>query len=187
MTTAADITPDLDPSSRQDPQVSANEAETLLGFLRYQRDTFRWKTGGLTPRQLAVALPPSDMTLGGMVKHLALVEVWWFHQVLQGGAEPEPWASVDWKSDPDWDWHSGATDAPGALAELYEKSVALADEGIEHALASGGFDALSTLPDRRTETPFTLRWIVTHMIEEYARHNGHADLLRQSIDGRVGE
>lgn len=187
MSTAAETTPDVDPSSREDPPVHAGEAETLLGFLRYQRETFRWKTGGLTSEQLAVNLPPSDLTLGGMVKHLALVEVWWFHQVLHGGAEPEPWASVDWDSDPDWEWRTGGADAPGELAELYEKSVALADEGIERALASGGFDALSSRPDRRTQEPFTLRWIVTHLIEEYARHNGHADLIRQSVDGQVGE
>lgn len=159
----------------------------MLGFLQYHRDTFRWKTGGLTTEQLAATLTPSDMTLGGMVKHLALVEVWWFHQVLSGGDEPAPWSSVDWDRDPDWEWHSGAADVPGDLAELFEESVRIADAGIERALAAEGFDTLSVKPESRSGEPFTLRWIVTHMIEEYARHNGHADLIRQSIDGLSGE
>lgn len=187
MTAAAGTTPNPDPTARVDPAPHANEADTLLGFLHYQRDTFRWKTGGLTTEQLAVTLPPSDMTLGGMIKHLALVEVWWFHQVLGGGDEPEPWAAVDWEVDPDWEWRTGASDAPGDLAELYDESVRIADAGISRALATDGFDTLSAKPDGRSGRPFTLRWIVTHMIEEYARHNGHADLIRQSIDGRVGE
>ncbi len=159
----------------------------MLGFLRYHRDTFRWKTGGLATEQLAMRLPPSDMTLGGMVKHLALVEVWWFHQVLGGGDEPEPWASVDWDDDADWDWHSAGHDSPVEVAALYEESVRIADAGIERAIAAEGFDTLSVKPDGRSGDPFTLRWIMTHMIEEYARHNGHADLIRQSIDGLSGE
>ncbi|GAB3489135.1 DinB family protein [Flexivirga lutea] len=167
--------------------MDADEIDTLLGFLRYQRDTFRWKTGGLTSAQLAQTAAPSDMTLGGMIKHLALVEGWWFHQVLVGADEPQPWSSVDWKDDPDWEWHTGATDEPGELAALYEDSVRTADSGIERAMSAGGFDALSVKSDGRTGKQFTLRWIVTHMIEEYARHNGHADLIRQSIDARVGE
>ncbi|GGB20881.1 mini-circle protein [Flexivirga endophytica] len=187
MTSVTDATPDPDATARVDPPVHANEIATLLGFLRYQRDTFRWKTGGLTSAGLAATLPPSDMTLGGMVKHLALVEAWWFHQVLHGADEPQPWASVDWDDDPDWEWRTGASDDPVPLAALYEESVAIADAGIERALAGDGFDALSIKPDRQTGEPFTLRWIVAHMIEEYARHNGHADLIRQSIDGRVGE
>lgn len=187
MRAATSTTPERDPAARVDPPPHANEADTLLGFLRYQRDTFRWKTGGLTAGQLASTLSPSDMTLGGMIKHLALVEVWWFHQVLGGGDQPEPWASVDWDEDPDWEWRTGATDVPGELTALYEESVRVADAGVERALAADGFDTLSVVPDRHSGQPFTLRWIMTHMIEEYARHNGHADLIRQSIDGRTGE
>lgn len=187
MTAATSTTPERDSAARVDPPAHANEAETLLGFLRYQRDTFRWKTGGLTTAQLAATLLPSDMTLGGMVKHLALVEAWWFHQVLLGGDEPQPWASVDWDDDPDWEWRTGASDVPTDLAELYEESVRIADAGIGQALAADGLDTLSVKPDSRTGQPFTLRWITTHMIEEYTRHNGHADLIRQSIDGLCGE
>lgn len=187
MTSQTDTTPEFDAAARVDPPPNAGEVETLLGFLRYQRDTFRWKTGDLTTEQLAARLPTSDMTLGGMIKHLALVEVWWFHQVLGGGEAPEPWASIDWEDDPDWEWRTGSTDLPTDLVAIYRQSVAVADAGIDRALAADGFDTLSVKPDRRTGEPFTLRWIVMHMIEEYARHNGHADLLRQSIDGQVGE
>lgn len=187
MTSESGKTPGFDAAARLDPPARADEAGTLLGFLEYQRNTFRIKTADLAGSQLATALPPSDMTLGGMIKHLALVEVWWFHQVLGGGDEPEPWASADWEADADWDWHSAASDAPAELAALYEESVRVADAGIRRALAVDGLDTLSVKADGRTKEPFTLRWIVAHMIEEYARHNGHADLIRQSIDGSVGE
>lgn len=182
-----DTTPEFDAAARTDPPVQADETDTLLGYLNYQRNTFRLKTGGLTGARLTAALPPSSMTLGGMIKHLALVEVWWFHEVLHGELSPEPWLSVDWEADADWDWHSAVSDAPAELAALYEESVRVADDGIARALAASGMGALSAKKDRRTDQAFTLRWIVTHMIEEYARHNGHADLIRESIDGQTGE
>ncbi|RNI24442.1 DinB family protein [Flexivirga caeni] len=183
----AATTPAPDPATRVDPPVHAPETETLLGYLNYQRDTFRLKTGGLGAEQLATTLGPSPMTLGGMIKHLALVEVSWLHRVLHGEDEPEPWASVDWDKDADWDWHSAASDTPSELSALLEESVRIGDAGIQRALEAGGMDALSSKPSRRTGEPFTLRWIVTHLIEEYARHNGHADLIRESIDGSTGE
>lgn len=187
MTSAEPLSPDLDPASRVDPPGRGNEVDTLLGFLRYHRNTFRWKTGGLNHCQLATTLPPSDMTLGGMIKHLALVEIGWFHEFFAGNEEPEPWASVDWENDPDWEWRTAREDSPAQLSEIYERCVRMADEAIAQRLSDDGMDTMSARTDGRTQQPFTLRWIVTHMIEEYARHNGHADLIRQSIDGRVGE
>lgn len=187
MTAATDITPDVDPASRVDPPAQAGELDTLLAYLRYHRDTFRWKTGGLTKSQLAVSLPPSDMTLGGMIKHLALVEVGWFHEFFGGADQAEPWASVDWTSDPDWEWRTALDDSPAQLSGLYERCVELADTVIAQVPPADGLDALSAKSGGEPKQPFTLRWIITHMIEEYARHNGHADLIRQSIDGRVGE
>lgn len=159
----------------------------MLGFLDYHRNTFRMKTGGLTGPQLGSALAPSSMTLGGMMKHVALNEASWFTQVLHGDTLPEPWASVDWEADYDWDWHSAESDAPSDLVALYEDSVRLANDGISRALAVDGLDTLSEKKDKEADKPFSLRWIVTHMIEEYARHNGHADLIRESIDGQTGE
>lgn len=187
MTADKDTTPVLDPASRTDPPGRADEAETLLAYLRYHRDTFRWKTGGLTAAQLAVSLAPSTMTLGGMIKHLALVEVSWFHEFFGGADQLEPWASVDWDNDPDWEWRTALEDSPAQLSEIYEQCVQEADDAIAHGLSRDGLDALSAKKGKRDGEPFTLRWIVAHMIEEYARHNGHADLIRESIDGQTGE
>lgn len=187
MTAATDTTPAVDPATRVDPPGQAGEVETLLAYLRYHRDTFRWKTGGLTREQLAMSLPPSDMTLGGMIKHLALVEVGWFHEFFGGGDELEPWASVDWANDPDWEWRTALDDSPAQLSEIYERCVGLADSAIAQAAPGEGLGALSAKSGGEPKQSMTLRWIVTHMIEEYARHNGHADLIRQSIDGDTGE
>jgi hypothetical protein len=172
---------------RIDPPLRANEADTLLGYLDYQRDTLRQKTHGLGAEQLRAKLPPSTMTLGGMLKHLALVETWWFNEVMLGNPQIEPWASVDWEADEDWDWHSADADSPEQLRALFDSAAAASDEIIRTALADGGLDQLSVRESRRTEGAFSLRWIILHMIEEYARHNGHADLLRESIDGVTGE
>ena len=173
---------------RTDPPLRADEATTLLCFLDYHRDTLRMKTAGLTTEQLDTTLAPSSMTLGGMVKHLSLVESNWFNDVLMGRGEVEPWASVDWEPDRDWDWHSAVDDTPEDLRRLYDESVAASDAILAEALSDGGLDRESVVVSRREdEGRFSLRWIVVHMIEEYARHNGHADLIRESIDGVTGE
>jgi hypothetical protein len=173
--------------ARTDPPLRASEADTLLGYLDYQRDTLRRKTYDLSSEQLRTTLPPSTMTLGGMLKHLALVETWWFNEVLLGEPQIEPWASVDWDADEDWDWHSADADSPEQLRTIFDSATAASDEIIRTALADGGLDRLSVRESRRSEGAFSLRWIIVHMIEEYARHNGHADLLRESIDGVTGE
>jgi uncharacterized damage-inducible protein DinB len=149
----------------------------------------RIKADGLDAEQLDQRLEPSTMTLGGMLKHLAYVEDWWFNQVFAGNPEPEPWASVDWKADPDWDWHSAADDTPEQLRAILEDAIATSDRILDEALASlDGLDALGQLASRHDPGQhFNMRWIVVHMIEEYARHNGHADLIRESIDGQVGQ
>ena len=172
---------------RTDPPLRASEAETLLGYLDYQRNTLRQKTYDLTADQLRATLAPSTMTLGGMLKHLALVETWWFNEVMLGNPQLEPWASVDWDADADWDWHSADDDSPEQLHDVFDAATAASDEIIRGALAEGGLDQLSVRESRRAEGAFSLRWIIVHMIEEYARHNGHADLLRESIDGVTGE
>ena len=169
--------------TRVDPPVQGDERTLLLGYLDYHRETLRLKAGGLDAAQLAMALPPSEMTLGGMVKHLALVENSWMREVFLGESLSEPWASVDWDADWDWEWHSARDDTPERLWALYDAMVADADT----VIAAASLDDLSAKPSRRTGEPFSLRWILLHLIEEYARHNGHADLIRESIDGVVGE
>lgn len=172
---------------RIDPPLQADEPTMLLAFLQYHRNTLRQKTAGLDARQLDTVLPPSEMTLGGMLKHLALVEDNWFQEVLLGRGLPEPWASADWEDDFDWDWHSARDDDPLTLFSLLEQAQDRSDIAIGETLVAGGLGALSSKPDRQNGELFTLRWILLHMIEEYARHNGHADLIRESIDGSTGE
>src|SRR3954454_9515629 len=113
---------------RVDPPLSGDETATLLGFLDYHRDTLRMKVEGLDASQLQARLPPSTMTLGGMVKHLAFVEHWWTHCVFEGQEYAEPWASVDWDADWDWDWHSAAGASLEELLPLLDREAAVARE-----------------------------------------------------------
>ena len=174
-------------TERIDPPLAADEAATLLAFLDYHRDTFRMKCDGLDQSQLATPLPPSSMTLGGMMKHLALVESSWFSEVFEGGELMPPFDTAPWDDDRDWEWHTAEDDTPAQLRALFDEAVAGADRVIATALDGAGLDALSVRGSRSGGELFSLRWILVHMIEEYARHNGHADLIRESIDGRTGE
>ncbi len=147
------------------------------------------KAAGLDAAQLDQRLEPSTITIGGLLKHLAYVEDWWVNQVFADNPAPEPWASVDWKADGDWEWHSAAQDTPDELRGLYDETIATSDRIVHEALAHPS--ALESL-SRRTfrsdpSRQYNLRWILVHLLEEYARHNGHADLVRESIDGSVGE
>ena len=163
--------------------LDADERTTLLAFLDRHRDTLRMKTEGLDADQLATPLPPSTMTLGGLLKHLAYVEDWWFGVHLVGRRQAAPFGDVDWKTDPDWDWTSAAGEGPEELRERFDRFVAVSDEIV------AGVDSLDAVAERRPRSgeDLSLRWILVHMIEEYARHNGHADLIRESIDGATGQ
>jgi len=172
---------------RTEPPLRAGEATTLRAFLDYHRDTLRWKTSGLSAAQLDTPLAPSPMTLGGLVKHLAYVESNWCSVVLAGHDPLPPFDTADWGQDRDWDWHSAATDSPEELRGTYDRTVAAADRLLDAALARDGLETLSAREDRHGGGRFTVRWILTHLVEEYARHNGHADLLRESIDGSTVE
>jgi uncharacterized damage-inducible protein DinB len=180
------VTVVVDDHGRPEPPTDGDESATLVGFLEYQRATFAWKTAGLDAAALGTSVAASSMTLGGMLKHLALVEDSWFSEALLGRPAPPPWDTVDWDADPDWDWHSAAGDTPEQLYKIWQDSVALSRTLVAEALADGGPGQPSkrTWPDGRTPS---LRWILVHMIEEYARHNGHADLIRESLDGQTGE
>jgi uncharacterized damage-inducible protein DinB len=177
---------DLDEHGRPEPPVSGDEAATLLGFLDFQRATLAWKCGGLDAAGLNATVGASTMTLGGLLKHLALVEDHWFSRSLYDRDRQPPWDTVDWGADPDWDWHSAAGDTPEELFTLWQDSVARSRSLVAEAVADDGLDRLAQRRWRDGRSP-SLRWIVVHMIEEYARHNGHADLLRESVDGQTGE
>jgi uncharacterized damage-inducible protein DinB len=178
----------IDEHGRPEPPLLAGEAETLTGFLDYQRATFAWKCRGLDDRQLNTALPPTSMTLAGMLKHLAYVEDYWFTETVAGDASTEPWASADWKADADWEWHSAEHDTGEQLRELWDTAAGRSRAVVDAQLADDVEQGL-----RRSHSAWggqgevSLRWVLVHMIEEYARHVGHADLIRESIDGETGE
>ena len=162
------------------------EAESLLSVLERNRRTFAWKTSGLEEKGLRATTAASSMTLGGLVKHVALVEADWLAVKLAGHEYGPPWDGVDFDADPDWEWRTGALDPPDQVHALWrdavQRSRRLVAEVIEERGLAG--PASFTWPDGRTPT---VRVMLLDMIEEYARHTGHADILREAVDGRVGE
>jgi hypothetical protein len=181
----ATTTLDHPPTSRPEPPLAGDETETLLGSLERQRATFAWKCGGLDQEDLGLTVGRSTITLGGLLKHLALVEDEVFTRALLGRPLPAPWAAVDWEGDPDWEWRTAADDSPEQLYALWQSSVRRSRAAVRKALAGGGLDATADVV-MGGGSP-TLRRLVVDMIEEYARHTGHADLLRESVDGLTGE
>jgi len=175
----------IDNVGRPEPPVGSGEIEMLLGFLDYQRSTLEWKTRGLDATGLAQRVSPSSMTLGGILKHLAWVEDHWFSYFLFNVDRSEPWRSVDWSADQNWEWNSASSDSPEDLRALWSLACERSRENVRSVISAGlGQRAVRTWPNG--ESP-SLRWIIVHMIEEYARHNGHADYLRESVDGETGE
>lgn len=169
-----------------EPPIAGNELDTLVGALERQRRYIAWKCGGLDSAGLQARLGPSSMTLGGLLKHLALVEDDVFSVKLHGRERQGPWNTVDWDAHPDWEWRSAAEDSPEQLMSLWQDAVGRSRTLVAAAIADGGLDrpAAFTWPDGRTPS---LRRFMMDMIEEYARHLGHADLIRESVDGLVGE
>ena len=176
----------LNEDGRPEPPIAGDETSTLLGSLERQRATFAWKAGGLDSTGLQAKVGASAITLGGLLKHLALIEDHYFTGRLLGRALGSPWNSVDWDDDPDWEWNSAADDSPEDLYALWKAAVERSRAVIEETLGHGGLDQLTQTkwPDGRTPS---LRRVLIDLIEEYARHVGHADLIRESVDGLVGE
>ncbi len=124
------------------------------------------------------------MTIGGLVKHVALVEDYYFSLGL-GEHMPKPWSDVDFDADPDWEWHSAADDSPEGLQALWEAAAGRSRTAVAAFLGEESADSRVRWSEW-TEKP-NLRRMLVDMVEEYARHTGHADLIRESIDGLVGE
>ncbi|MFE6488802.1 DinB family protein [Streptomyces sp. NPDC057757] len=171
------VRPQDDPRSDQG---FVGERATLVGHLRDQRLTLELKCAGLDAEEMARrTAEPSNLSLLGLVRHLAGVEQYWFRQVMAGQDVPRHYRTDD---DPDGDF-DGAVGDPEAVAEAWDTwraEVSFAERFVAGAphLAISGTDG---------DEPVELRWVLVHMIEEYARHNGHADFLRERIDGRVGQ
>jgi hypothetical protein len=160
-----------------DPPDAGDVLATLLGFLERQRATFAWKCGGLDAPGLRKSLAPSTMTLGGMLKHLARFEDDMSTEWLQGQPQVAPWNQVDWEQDPAWDWRTAADEAPDVLYAGWQAAV---------ERSRTRFAAVAVAPEVRPPGSPSIAYVLVNMIEEYARHNGHADLIRESVDGLVG-
>ena len=176
----------IDDVGRPEPEPAVNEVETLRGFLDYQRATLEWKCRGLSSEQLSVSVAKSAITLGGLLKHMTFVENEWFWRWIGDNDRLEPWISADFETHPDWEFESARNEPPEMLLARWKESMALSDKVLNDVLHAGGLDQLAKRTWPNGESP-SMRWILVHMIEEYARHNGHADFIREAIDGETGE
>jgi hypothetical protein len=176
----------LDDLGRPEPPIAGDEALTLLGSLERERATFGWKCGGLDEAGLRTTVGASTLTLGSLLKHLALIEDDYFSHKMLGRSPGPPWDVVDWDADPDWEWRTAADDSPPELMALWEASVTRSRASTDEILARGGLDqpAAVSYPDGSVPN---IRRFVVDLIEEYSRHTGHADLIREYVDGAVGE
>jgi uncharacterized damage-inducible protein DinB len=169
---------------RQDPDPGTmNERDALGQYLDYQRETILLKTEGLAKEQLGQRIASSSLTLAGILYHLAWVEESWFEIDFLGLPGPAEWQGIDWKADPDWEFRTALAKEPDDLRRRYRDACNRARRA---AASATSLDQLS-VSALSGGKPFTLRWLMLHLIEETARHAGHADLLREAIDGAVGE
>jgi hypothetical protein len=164
-----------------EPPLSGTEVDHLLGALDRLRTTFRWKADDLDAAGLSERVGASTLTLGGLLKHLARGETMRCTADLDGTSPGEPWVSEDRGSE----WHLDSSTPPEVLYELYDRSVAQSRRRIGEALAAGGLGQRVALGAPDLEV--SLRRLLYDLLEEYGRHTGHADLLREAVDGRVGE
>ena len=173
-----------------EPPMAGTEIEHLLGSLNRLRVTFRWKADGLDAAGLNTSIAASTLTIGGLLKHLAVVEDEKFSVMLAGEELGEPWVSMVGPADEaqahQWIFDSAAEDSPAELYALYDGAVQRSRTRLDAALAVGGLDQPLHFEFGSFGHP-SLRRLLYDLVEEYGRHTGHADLIREAIDGRVGE
>jgi hypothetical protein len=173
-----------------EPPIAGTEVEHLLGALDRQRATFRWKADGLDAAGLNTSIGASTLTIGGLLKHLAVVEDEKFTAWLSGEPLGEPWASLGGPADGEdpqqWIFNSAAADSPAELYAFYDGAVQRSHDRLAAALTVGGLDQPLHFEFGSFGHP-SLRRLLFDLLEEYGRHTGHADLIREAIDGRVGE
>jgi hypothetical protein len=169
-----------------EPPIAGTETEHIVGALDRLRTTFRWKADDLDAAGLQTRIGGSSQTIGGLLKHLAFVEAYYSLTRLSGLSPGAPWETVDWDAEGDWPFTSAADDSPDELYALWDGTVERSRARFDAALAEGGLDQLVRIagPDGRHAS---LRRLLCDLIEEYGRHTGHADLLREAVDGLVGE
>jgi hypothetical protein len=172
---------------RWEPPVHGTEAEHVLGSLDRLRWTFRWKVDGLDAAGLSArGVGTSTLTLGGLVKHLAVQEEYASAHKVTGAPLGPPWDVAPWDDDPDWEFTSAAADDPAELYALYDQAVVRSRATFAAAIESGGLG--QGVYGRGPNAPqWSLRRVLWDLVEEYGRHTGQADLIREAVDGRVGE
>ncbi len=166
-----------------DPPLAATERETLTSMLDYYRLVLLRKAAGLTDEQLRQRLGPSSLTIGSLLYHSALVEDHWFQSIWLADNSLEPWASADWEADQDWEMTRAGALAGDEIHKQYQESVARSQAVLAEAPDLGELSQ----GKGRSGSSFSMRYILVHLIDEYARHCGHADLIRESIDGVTGD
>ncbi|CAB4926386.1 unannotated protein [freshwater metagenome] len=168
-----------------EPPIDGTEAEHLLGALRRQRTTLRWKAGGLDEVGLRHRIASSHLSLGGLLLHLAMGEDYYLTSKLRGEELVEPWRSLGHDGTDEWEFTTEAFSAEEVYA-IFDAAVVRNTRRIEDALAEGGLDLVAHVDDGNGNHP-RLRRLLVDLVEEYSRHTGHADLLREDVDGLVGE
>lgn len=168
-------------TTREEPSTTAGERDMLEGWLDYHRATLELKCDGLSAEQLrARAVPPSSLTLLGLVRHMTEVERGWFRNTFRGEEAPPLYYTDE---DPDGDFNDLDSAEPDEVFSTWRAECSYARE----VSGAASLDDIGKKRSERTGNEFSMRWILTHMVEEYARHNGHADLIRESIDGATGD
>jgi Protein of unknown function (DUF664) len=170
-----------------EPPLAGTEVQALLGALDRLRTTFRWKADNLDAAGLSHRVGASSLTLGGLLKHLAMNEDYMFTRKLAGDPIGPPWDALgpDGSSD-DWEFTTAVDDKPEELYAFWDDAVARSHARLDAYLAKGGLDRPAHIAGRDGQHA-NVRRLVCDLIEEYGRHTGHADLLREAIDGVVGE
>jgi hypothetical protein len=181
MTSTFGFTPGQPPAWDVERFMRGDEVDTAVITLERNRLTFAWKCFDVDGDGLRLRLGASSVTLGGLLKHLAWVEELYFQERLAGREAMAPFDQLDLEGDwEDWAWSTAADDTPDALRALWVESVHRSRDALEEALSCGGLE-------QTTHDGMSLRRLLADMIEEYARHTGHADLLREQVDGATGE
>lgn len=171
------------------PAVRADERRTLEEFLDYFRAVFVRKAEGLSEEQVRITLPPSPLDLLGLVRHMALVEQWWFTNALEGVDEQPRWADNLAAADDEQEWRHTPADTMADALQALHAEIARARANVATHDSLDDVTAIPVGPPDNPDRfgPRSLRWLLVHMIEEYARHCGHADLLREAADGATGD
>jgi len=169
-----------------EPPFAGTETEHVLGSLDRLRATFRWKADDLDADQIHTPLPPTRLTVAGLLKHLAVQEDYAAAVKIAGRPMPSVWDDNGWDSDDDWEFTSAAGQSPDELYALYDGAVERARASVRATLEERGLDGDSavTLEDG---SKASVRRFLFDLLEEYGRHTGHIDLVREGVDGRVGE